>query len=575
MTYPNLPRLFSAKKVATAAVSTAALTALLMGGTAPAFSATSTVTATDSFNRTLASGWGNADAGGTWLSAGGTNLVNGSSGNLVIKNGQGFSNTLSGFNARTGNLQIAFSLNKLPVAGDMYMYITPRQAGKNEYRLKVKVSPNGAVRFDAVRVINGAETVLQSAPGGFTAKAGATINVKASLAGLDKTTVGAVVWPSGSAVPANQISVTDSTAALQTSGTVALGGYLSGSTTNAPITVRYDNLKVSGSTAGVASVPATPAAPTTPSTASARDALVTGSYKPSASTTGVLSGTALKPYNTGGADLVITKDGTVLDGLEIWGDIKVKAANVTIKNSLLHGGTAIPKSNTGVIDANDSRVVNLVVKDSTITPSTPSYYRDGIVGHDYTALRNHISRSNDGLGIFNRPAGPAAANVTAKGNYIHGLTYWSNDPAHSDGTHNDGIQVQGGENILIAGNTVVGDVVTGKGSANPVRGMFTTTGMLLQQNTAKFKNVTVEKNYVDGGLTSITVDHSASKQSSIELTLQNNYMGRNQYAWDGAKYQIRIISRSASTVNGLLTNKWADTLAPLSEGKNLGIYFNK
>lgn len=560
MSRPTPRRLLTAKGLATTVASTAAVSALLLGGTVPAFSATTSVSASDSFNRTVASGWGAADSGGKWLSATGQDRVNGSSGNLDIKAGQGFSNSLSGFGARTTTMQIALSLSKLPTGGDVYTYVTPRQAGKNEYRLKIKISPNGAVRIDAVRVVNGAETTLQQVAGGFTAKAGATINVKTSLSGTDKTTFAAVVWPSGSAVPANQISTTDATSALQTAGTVALGGYVSGAATGTPLTVRFDNLKVTGT--NVTAVD------------NSRDSLVVGSYKPSTATTGATS-TSLKPYNTSGADLVITKDGTVLDGLEIWGDIKVRAANVTIKNSRLHGGTSVPKSNTGIVDANDYRVKNLVVQDSTLVPQSPSYYRDGIVGHDYTALRNHISGTNDGLGIFNRPGGPVAANVTAKGNYIHGLTYWSNDPAHSDGTHNDGIQVQGGENINIAGNTIVGNLVVGKGSAAPVRGMYTTTAMLIQQNTAKLKNVVVENNHIDGGLTGVTVDHTAKKQSSIEITLRNNYMGHNQYAWDGAKYPVRIIERSASTVTGLTTNKWEDTLAPLSEGKNMGIYFNK
>lgn len=572
---PVPSRLVSLRRVGTAVVSSAALTALLLGGTTPASAATTPVSATDSFNRTLASGWGAADVGGTWSPTGGANRVNGSSGNLDIKSGQGFSNSLTGFNARTTNLQIAFSLGALPVSGDVYTYITPRQIGTSEYRIKVKVSPDGAVRFDAVRVINGVETTLQSAAGGFQAKAGATMNVKVSLSGLDKTAMDAVIWPSGSPVPGNQISIADSTAGLQNSGTVALGGYVSSSATNAPLTIRYDNLTVSGTKETAEAAPSVPKAPAAAVVDQSRDSLQPGTYIPSESTAGVKSGIALKPYNTSGADLVITQDGTVLDGLEIWGDIKVRAANVTIKNSRLHGGTATPKANTGVIDANDSRVKNLVVQDSTITPQSPSYYRDGIVGHDYSSLRNHISRTNDGLGIFNRPGGPAAANVTAKGNYIHGLTFWSNDPAHKDGTHNDGIQVQGGENILISGNRVVGDLVAGNGSANPVRGLYATTGMLVQQNTAKLQNVIVEQNFIDSGLTSITVDHTAKKQSGINLTVRNNYFGKNQYSWDGAKYQIRIVDRAASAVNGLSSNKWSDTMTPLSEGKNRGIYFNK
>lgn len=562
-------RMPKSRKVATAVLSVAALSGLLLSGISPAVSATSVVTAKDSFNRTVATGWGTSDSGDTWSAPAGISRANGSSGNLDIKSGQGFSNTLASYSARTSDLQVAFSLSKLPTGADTYLYVTPRKVSNSEYRAKIKVSPNGAVRFDTTRIVNGAETVLQSHSAGVIARAGATLNVKMSLSGADKTTIAAKIWASGTREPGNQINVTDAERSLQGSGTVALGGYL-GSRATSPVTVRYDNLVVSGTKEGAAKPPSQPSQPNADA---ARDSLVNGSYKPSDATTGVVRGTALKPYNTSGADLIISKDGTVLDGLEIWGDIKVRAANVTIKNSRLHGGSAIPKSNTGIVDANDARVKNLVVQDSTILPQRASYYRDGIVGHDYTSLRNNVTQTNDGLGIFNRPGGPTAANVTAKGNYIHGLTYWSNDPAHRDGSHNDGIQVQGGENIHIAGNTVVGNMVRGAGSAAPSRGLHTTTAMLLQQNTAKLKNVSVEQNYIDDGLTSVTLDSTSHKQSSLELSLKNNYFGRNQYAWDGAKYQIRVINRAATTVAGLGTNKWSDTLAPLAEGTNKGIYY--
>lgn len=304
-----------------------------------------------------------------------------------------------------------------------------------------------------------------------------------------------------------------------------------------------------------------------------RSGLVTGTYQPSADTTGVPARTVLTPHNTSGADLVITQDGTILDGLEIYGDIKVRAANVTIKNSRLHGGTHIPGSNTGIIDANSSAVSNLVVQDNTIIPDRPSYYRDGIVGHDYKALRNHIQRTNDGLGIFNRPGGPAAANVSAEGNYIHSLTYWSSDPAHSDGTHNDGIQVQGGENIRLAGNTVVANAVLGEGSGPNPRGDHAGIGIMLQQNVAKLANVVVENNWVDDGQTSINIANG--KYADITVTVRNNNLGRNQYDFgNGSKYPIRIISRSASTVYGLDSNRWADTLALLVEGRDGGIRYN-
>jgi hypothetical protein len=64
-------------------------------------------------------------------------------------------------------------------------------------------------------------------------------------------------------------------------------------------------------------------------------------------------------------------------------------------------------------------------------------------GHEFTARYNHITRTNDGIGIINRPGGSLYANVTVENNYIHHMTHWNHDPARSDGTHNDSIQVQG------------------------------------------------------------------------------------------------------------------------------------
>jgi hypothetical protein len=322
------------------------------------------------------------------------------------------------------------------------------------------------------------------------------------------------------------------------------------------------------------SVTATAVTATAATAPASRAALALGSYQPSSTTSGVVAGTALKAYNTSGADLVITQDGTVLDGLDIYGDIKVRAKNVTIKNSRLHGGKAVPASNTGIVDANSAAVVNLVVQDSTLIPDSPSYYRDGIVGHDYTARRNHIQGTNDGLGIFNRPGGPAAANVTAEGNYIHGLTFFSKDPAHSDGTHNDGIQVQGGENIRIAGNNIVADSRPGTGSAPNPRGTHAGIGIMLQQNVAKLANVVVDKNWVDDGQTSINIDNG--KYSNITVTVTGNKLGRNQFDFgNGSKYPVRVISRAASTTPGLTTtNRWADNLVLLAEGKTLGIRYN-
>ncbi|NOJ60754.1 right-handed parallel beta-helix repeat-containing protein [Arthrobacter sp. 260] len=319
--------------------------------------------------------------------------------------------------------------------------------------------------------------------------------------------------------------------------------------------------------------PVDPVEPPATEPPSDRAALVTGTYQPTQSTTGTVAGTTLTPYNTSGADLVITQDGTVLENLEIFGDIKIRAKNVVIRNSLLRGGSHAPGNATGIVDATSAAVSNLVIEDSTIKPDRPHHFRDGIVGHDYTAKRNHISHTNDGLGIFNRPGGSTAANVLAEGNYIHTLTYFDWSPSHSDGTHNDGIQVQGGENIRIVGNNIDASSVAGAGSSNGPRVPHAGIAIMLQQNVAKLANVVVEHNWVDNGQTSINIANG--KYPNITVTVRENHLGRNQLDYgNGSKYPIRIIQRSASTVHGLSTNRWADTGELLREGADLGIRFN-
>ncbi|MGW9402467.1 right-handed parallel beta-helix repeat-containing protein [Arthrobacter sp. NPDC055585] len=299
-----------------------------------------------------------------------------------------------------------------------------------------------------------------------------------------------------------------------------------------------------------------------------------GTYKPSAATTGVIPGTKLAKYNTAGADLVITKDNTVLENLEIYGDVKVRANNVTIRNSVLRGGAHAPGNATAIVDATSAKVKNLKVVDSTIKPQRPHAYRDGITGHDYTAVRNNISGTNDGLGIFNRPGGPVAANVVAEGNYIHSLTYFDYSPVHRDGTHNDGIQVQGGQNIRIKGNTVVANVVIGKGSGPGVYTPHGGLGIMLQQNTSPLANVVVERNYVDDGTSSINIDRG--KHPVITVTVKENLLGRNQYKFNGKGISpIRIIDRKASTVHGLSTNKWEHSGQRLDQTSPSGIIYNK
>ena len=74
---------------------------------------------------------------------------------------------------------------------------------------------------------------------------GDTLNLRVQVLNTSPTTVRAKVWKVGTAEPAAwQRSVTDSTAGLQTSGSVGLSPYVSSSSTQVPVTVKLDELVV-------------------------------------------------------------------------------------------------------------------------------------------------------------------------------------------------------------------------------------------------------------------------------------------------------------------------------------------
>jgi len=86
-------------------------------------------------------------------------------------------------------------------------------------------------------------------------------------------------------------------------------------------------------------------------------------------------------------------------------------------------------------------------------------------------------------------------NVTVAGNWIHDLAYfYPVDPARSDGdaSHSDGIQVQGGADLRIVGNSI--EAVTGVSAAVQVT-----------QDVSPTVRLSVVGNWIDGGNCSVNI----------------------------------------------------------------------
>lgn len=208
--------------------------------------------ASDSFNRTVASGWGNADVGGAWtVSSGSAFSVNGTAGTLSSNKGSGRSAYLRSVSSDATDLTFTLGSDKLVTGSGLYVSTIGRHvAGAGDYRAVVRLQSDGTVALRLSRMTeSGAETVLQPSTvvGGVSYSPSAALRVRLQVTGTSPTTVRVKVWKAGTTEPAAwTASATDATAALQTAGYPGIVTYLSSSATNAPIILSFDDLLVPG-----------------------------------------------------------------------------------------------------------------------------------------------------------------------------------------------------------------------------------------------------------------------------------------------------------------------------------------
>jgi PKD repeat protein len=218
--------------------------------TLPVAVAGPTVWVSDTFSRTVVNGFGTAEIGGAWSMSGSSAnyRVDGSA--AVMRLGAPASQTTAwlGSVARTSSdVAVQISSDKAASGGGTYVTVVPRRiSATNDYKTAIRILPTGQVTATLRRTVSGAETVIASGTvPGVSFAAGTKLNVRAQAVGAGTTTVRLKVWADGTAEPANwQFSVNDSTAALQTAGGVGFIAYLSGSASNAPVAVTFDNLQV-------------------------------------------------------------------------------------------------------------------------------------------------------------------------------------------------------------------------------------------------------------------------------------------------------------------------------------------
>ena len=218
---------------------------------------------------------------------------------------------------------------------------------------------------------------------------------------------------------------------------------------------------------------------------------------PTAATTGVPAGVTLKPYT---GSMTITTSGTIIDGYDITGTLRIDATDVTIKNSRIHG-----RIDTGDGDS-DSRI--LIQRVEIIGPYDPvddgGYAAVGFSG--FTCNGCHVRGWGKGFALVR--------NTVVMNSWVHDIIVHG-DPANG-GSHNEAIISLGGSNFTIVGNRLdAGDAPNVSAS------------LALYSQMESFDNVLVRGNLFDGGgycvYAGLAGTHGASNTKFIDNTFGTKY----------------------------------------------------
>lgn len=405
-----------------------------------------------------------------------------SSGSVTLRPGQAkYTATRSTF--RDGSAGVSYRVPRTkPGSARLGVELRAQGSGskRQAYRSSVQVSSRGVLTVAISRVSRGKERyrITRRVPG--LVRPGQTVRIEGEAGGATRVTVRARAWVVGTATPRWQVKTTDiSSSRVKTSGK-ARGRVNVSKRAPKAVRVPYLNL-TTRSAVSRSSVAAQPVA-----------------RKPSASTVGVPAGTKLRRHV---GNITITKPGTRLDRMDIYGFVTVKAKNVKITRSIVRGGRAT--FNQGLVTNYGYR--NLIIEDSLLLARQPSVFLDGIKGSDFTARRVHVIGNVDSIKIHGN-------NVRIQDSLLENTVYYARDPSQGGGaTHNDGIQILNGRNITISGNTV-------RGHRN--------FAILGAANRGNVSNLVIQRNWVDGG--HCTLKLQTLRSWDLTATVADNKFGPNR-----------------------------------------------
>lgn len=201
----------------------------------------------------------------------------------------------------------------------------------------------------------------------------------------------------------------------------------------------------------------------------------------------------------------------VIEGQDIHGTVKITVPGVTLRKCRVRGPDTPPAKSTwtslvwvtvgsAAKDEHDA----VLIEDCEIAPTHPAASINGLYGRNFTARRNNIHRSVDGLGLeyFTR----------IESSWVHDLSYFDDDglPSHPDGTHNDAVQLH-----KLTNGPVTATDGTKRGGRNAIVGNFF-QAFVAQDVGTPAKQAALQRGVLGAGF-----DHQATSVLMINANLEN------------------------------------------------------
>jgi hypothetical protein len=215
-------------------------------------------------------------------------------------------------------------------------------------------------------------------------------------------------------------------------------------------------------------------------------------------------------WNSQYSFLDVHGSGVVLDRVYVKGGVDFTGqGTLTIRHSIVEGGhgtwfVILGRTAGSTIDVQDS---TLRWRPNAASSGEGSGTVQVSASLRLIALRNDISGMPDGIQL-------AGSNSRIEGNWIHDLPMLGTYP---NNTHNDGIQMYDGANVVIANNRFE----TG------ARAPFSNAAIFVQPGGGNsVSNLVIEGNYLDGGAYSLFMERGQG--STTGVVVRNNVWGPNR-----------------------------------------------